>query len=159
MFEVPIAPFLPTTNWVPCFLHQNKSIPSRWSLTSSHLGCRYQIWISIPKLGPSMVPWRSRHSTRGWMISDNKAGCLMIFVFFLLVEVAKICGWFPCIYIYILYGYSYTGKHLLVQNISWFKTPNTDAMPLPLLLMQLQQESLSEVSDSSSRKMWTLEMS
>ena len=45
------------------------------------------------------------------------------------------------------------------QNISWFKTPNTDAMPLPLHFMQLQQESLSEVSDSSSRKMWTLEMS
>lgn len=113
------------------------------------LGCPYQIWISIPKLGPSMVPWRSRHGTRGWMISDMRLDLWWFFVRFLLRLQKFAVGFLIYIYRYIQ----------LVKTSLGSKHPTPTRCHYHYILMQLQQESLSEVSDSSSRKMWTLEMS
>lgn len=109
---------LPTSQlgWVPFAFTSKQIHPFQMVTHFFPLGCPYQIWISIPKLGPSMVPWRSRHGTEdGWYLIIRVD--FWWFLCFFLVEVANICGWFP--YIYYMATQIYVpnlSKHLLVKN-------------------------------------------
>lgn len=150
---------LPTSQlgWVP-FVFTSKQIhPFQMVTHFFPLGCPYQIWISIPKLGPSMVPWRSRQGTGDGLTNSI---CL------------KHTSVFQQEYLVFQQEYlqhtSFSFKYsflVLKENIKNYNKTEQRSRATAIFIIislhvtQLQHASLSEASDSSSRKMWTLEMS